>query len=156
MRLAPPENFLHPISSLSRTTLVMCAKPHSSSPRWPFWLLIAAWGCANTPQVAVYTGLAWLAEAQSFSHQHRLSTDVAFVLAGKPTPQRIARAVKSTPSRPMAPVPAEAVVKKIPLAFESVVEVLPPALRASRPALIAWACPESLRAPPPHGPPRLG
>ena len=126
-----------------------------SSARWPLWLLIAAWVCANTPQVAVYTGLAWLAEARSFSHQHRLGTDVAFVLAGKPTPQRIARAVKSAPSRPVAPVPAEAVMKKIPLAFESVAEVLPPALRASCPALVAWACPESLRAPPPHGPPRL-
>ena len=156
MRLVPPENFLHPISSSSRIIFVMRAKPRSSSARWPFWLLVAAWWCANTPQVAVYTGLAWLAEARSFSHQHRLSTDVAFVLAGKSTPPRIARAVKSAPSRPVAPVPAEAVVKKIPLAFESVAEVLPPALRATRPAMIAWAFPETFRAPPPHGPPRVG
>ena len=133
----------------------MFTNRRTQSVRWPFWLLIAAWLCANTPQIAVYTGLAWLAEARSFSHQHRLSTDVAFVLAGKPTPQRIARAVKSVPPQPLPPVPAEAVLKKIPLAFESVAEVLPPALRAIRPAEIARAFPESFRAPPPHGPPRV-
>ncbi|MEO6244097.1 MAG: hypothetical protein ABIQ12_01570, partial [Opitutaceae bacterium] len=92
----------------------MLTSTRSASARWPFWLLMVAWGCANTPQVGVYTGLAWLSEARSFSHQHRLSTDVAFVLAGKPTPQRIARAVKSTPVRPQPPVPAEAVLKKMP------------------------------------------
>ena len=135
--------------------MAMSAKIRSSTSRWPFRVLIAAWACANTPQIAVYTGLAWLAEARSFSHQHRLSTDVAFVLAGKPTPQRIARAVKSTPARSLPPVPAEAVLKKIPLACEGVAEVLPPALRASRPAEIARAFPESFRAPPPHGPPRV-
>lgn len=145
----------HPRAAWKRIMSGMFTHRRTQSVRWPFWLLIAAWMCANTPQVAVYTGLAWLAEARSFSHQHRLSTDVAFVLAGKPTPQRIARAVKSAPLRPVAPVPAEAVVKKIPLACESVAEVLPPALRASRPAEIAWVFPVSLRAPPPHGPPRV-
>ncbi len=128
----------------------------SRTSQWPFWLLLLAWTCANAPQTAVYAGLAWLTEARSFSHQHRLSTDVMFVLAGQPVPQRIARAAQSAPARPAVPVPAEAVVKKLPLAFEGLAEVLPPALRANRSADQARACPESFRAPPPHGPPRTG
>ena len=42
--------------------------------RWPFWLLVVAWGCANGPQAAVYTTVAWLVEARSFSHQYDLTS----------------------------------------------------------------------------------
>jgi hypothetical protein len=132
----------------------------SRSPQWPFWLLIAAWVCVNSPQVAVYATLSWLAEARSFTHQQRLVADVAHLLGGgEAAPSRIAqtlaRAKAHEPARPLPPVPAEAVLKKMPLAFERTAEFLPPALRAGFPRAAAQACPENFRAPPPHGPPRV-
>ena len=62
---------------------------HTTSRRWPFWLLIAAWVSANSPQAATYAVLAWLADARSFSHQHRLTLDVAHLLAGEKVPKRM-------------------------------------------------------------------
>jgi hypothetical protein len=128
------------------------------APQWPFWLLIAAWVCANSPQAAVYPFVSWLAEAPHFSHQHRLSTEVTRLLAGAPDATRAAQ-VASTPRSPATPrptpaVPPEAVLKQLPLSLENVATVLPPPWRSHRPAARSDAAPESLRAAPPHGPPR--
>lgn len=130
-----------------------------SAPQWPFWLLIVAWVCANSPQVAVYTALSWLTEGRSFTHQQRLVAEVAHLLGGgEAVPSRaaqtLARTQTHTPAKPLPPVSAEAVQKKITLALERSAEFLPLALRADYPCAAVRDCPESFRAPPPHGPPR--
>lgn len=125
-----------------------------SPPRWPFWLLIAAWVCANSPQAATYAVLTWLAEARTFSHQQRLTVDVAFLLGGEKAPARITHA-ESAPSAELPPaVPADAVLKKLPLALERTAETpdAPDRRERWRPGSPGW--PAALRAPPLLGPPR--
>ena len=102
-------------------------KPASTTaPRWPFWLLIVAWVCANSPQVATYAVLAWLAEARQFSHQQQLTRDVAHLLSGEKTPARETTVVVASDrgeekaSRPA--VPAASVLKKIDLSTEKLGE----------------------------------
>lgn len=133
------------------------ARP-SSTRKWPFWLLLAAWLCANSPQAAVFTVLTWLAEAPSFSHQERLAADVARLLGGaapsRPIAEAVARAQEQVPATPLPQVPADAVLKKIELSLEKTTDVLPAALRADRHREIAWLCPAPRRGAPPHGPPR--
>lgn len=129
-----------------------------SAPQWPFWLLLAAWVCANSPQAATYALFAWIAEARSFSHQQRLSSDVVALLGGEAAaPAEASRAAAAAPSpvEPLPAVPPDAVLKKFPLACEPVAEFLPPVLRADRPADDPRGIPGTLRAPPPHGPPRV-
>lgn len=50
--------------------------------RCPFWLLIAAWFCANTPQIASLHVILWVKNAHHFSHQQQLRHQVAAVLSG--------------------------------------------------------------------------
>lgn len=133
----------------------MKSKAHALSPRWPFWLLIAAWVCANSPQAATYAFLSWMAEARSFTHQQRLTADVARLLGGEREETQVAARENSPPPASLPAVPAEAVLKKIPLSVERTADVLPPALGASHPRVAAWLCPDVWRAPPPHGPPRV-
>jgi len=106
-----------------------CRRRLSASP-WPFWLLIAAWVCANAPQAALYAGLAWLAEARSFSHQQRLTVEVAYLLGGDAArPEqtaKVAAARTEAPAKAPAAVPVDAVLKKIVLALERGVEVRTP------------------------------
>lgn len=125
-----------------------------TSPRWPFWLLIAAWVCANSPQAATYAVLTWLAEARSFTHQQRLAVEVAFLLSGEKTPERISAAATATAAKLPPAVPADAVLKKLPLALECTAEspVAPTAPEQGRPASLRW--PGALRSPPLLGPPR--
>ena len=136
------------MSSLSR---------NRSTARWPFWLLIAAWACANSPQAATYALLTWFGEARHFTHQQRLTGDVAFLLGGDggQTEPMVARSENTSPTTPLPTVPVEAVLKKISLSTEGIAEVLPPALRARRPWEMSRECRDSLRVAPPHEPPRL-
>jgi hypothetical protein len=67
-----------------------------TSHRWPFWLLIAAWVCANSPQAATYAVLDWVASARHFSHQQQLAREVAHLLAGEKAPPR-SRALVAAP-----------------------------------------------------------
>ena len=125
-----------------------------SSARWPFWLLLGAWLCANSPQAATYAFLSWAAEARSFSHQQRLTTDVAFVLAGENRPAESAVAA-TAPSAPFAPaIPADAVLKKLDLAVEGTIHVLTFPLRAPEPAPLRLELAGVGRSAPPHEPPR--
>lgn len=131
-------------------------RSHRPPARWPFWLLLAAWFCANTPQAGLHPFLSWIDDARQFSHQHRLTADVAHLLAGAKTPATVV-ALNDEPAAPRpAPVPAPIPLKKIDLAMEDSAVLLPPALRACRPQEIERGCPDALRAPPPHGPPRAG
>src|ERR1022692_529976 len=75
---------------------------------WSFWLLLAAWLCANSPQSVAYSLITWAMRSQHFTHQERLKADVARLLTGKGAPPA-PRLVESVPARPVAaPVPAEA------------------------------------------------
>ena len=123
--------------------------------RWPFWLLLAAWVCANAPAIAVCALLAWLGEARHFSHQQRLMTEVACVLAGQETPG-VLDAVKDLPPAPPPALPAEIEFKKLDLALERTVEVWHPAMpdKDFPPTVIALN--GAWRAAPPHEPPRMG
>jgi hypothetical protein len=110
--------------------------------RWPFWLLLAAWFCANSPQAATHGVIVWLANARHFSHQQRLSAKVASILAGTEIPATLV-AASPAPERPFtAPAPAEAGLKKIDL-FVVITSVgISPAEQAD-----VWA--DTARMPPP-------
>jgi hypothetical protein len=127
----------------------------SAAPRWPFWLLLVAWICANSPQIAIFTALTWLDAGRDFSHQQRLTQQVAFMLGGETAPGIVAKAVEEAPVQPLPPLPPDAFAKKIQLSVERSAEFLPPALRAGRPESAEISCRDAERAPPPHGPPRL-
>ncbi len=97
----------------------MSPRLRNSSPRrWPFWLLFAAWFCANSPQAAVLAALNWMEHARHFTHQQRLEREVAQLLGGKAKAAATARLAQkeSAPARahPLA-VPPDAVLKKIEL-----------------------------------------
>lgn len=124
------------------------------SARWPFWLLIAAWVCANSPQAATYAFLTWLAEARSFAHQQRLTVEVAFLLGGGKEPERVARTENTAPAQPPPAVPPEAVLKKLPLALEHATESPFPQCDAALLRAGAIQFLDTERPPPLLGPPR--
>jgi hypothetical protein len=125
------------------------------SARWPFWLLLAAWFCANSPQAATYGLIVWLGQARHFSHQQRLTLQVATVLGGEHARSALA-ADKATPDRPVSPpIPAEATLKKIDLAITLSSELIPPACRALVPRFCTVSMPAAPWSEPPSEPPRF-
>ncbi|HEX2855001.1 MAG TPA: hypothetical protein VHO24_17335 [Opitutaceae bacterium] len=121
---------------------------------WPFWVLIAAWFCANTPQVAVYEFVSWLGSARHFSHQQRLQNDVVSVLTGDDASQLFMEGSEA-PATPFLPVvPTDAVLKKIELAVHHTSELLPPPVRALARAESESLVIGALRDRPPLEPPR--
>ena len=130
--------------------------------RWPFWLLLAGWLCANSPQVAVYTVLTWLAEAREFTHQRDLTRDVAFLLSGEKRESRVGEVLARTAAAqqdharnfPSAPVPAAAVLKKLDLASEAGALLAPPLSRTGAGWLEFDESGSRRRTPPAHEPPR--
>lgn len=128
--------------------------PNQASRRWPFWLLLAAWFCANAPQGAVPVFMTWLGEARSFSHQKRLTVQVAHILVGEQAHGLLAKA-ENVPVKPPTPaVPAEAAWKMIHLTVELTTEMLPPLLRGFSPKWKEIIVIARLRPAPPHQPPR--
>lgn len=131
----------------------------NSTPRWPFWLLIAAWVCANSPQAATYAVLTWIAEARQFSHQQQLTRDVAHLLVGEKAPARpeaiVAVATEDDRKASCPMVPATAVLKKIDLSTEKRIDGIRPSERIATLVLASDRWGDALRAPPPHGPPRV-
>ena len=125
--------------------------------QWPFWLLIAAWVCANTPAIAVCALLTWLGEARHFSHQQRLMTDVAYVLTGNQPPGLgVMAAVKDLPlPKPLPATTAGAELKKIVLMVERSVEMQTPYALEKDFVIQAITWHEARRAAPPHEPPRV-
>jgi hypothetical protein len=122
--------------------------------RWPIWLLVAAWFCANCPPTLICAGLIWLGEGRSFTHQQRLKSEVAHLLVGEKTHSLLSH-VPSFPVAPekSAPPPLPA-LKKIELAAEETLFWIAPRLPAPVHAGSALHAASALRAPPPHGPPR--
>jgi hypothetical protein len=127
------------------------------SARWPFWLLIAAWVCANSPQAATYAVLTWMAEARSFTHQQQLTFDVAHLLTGEEVPSKIVMAAAANNEQapePLPAVPSGAVIKKIDLSAENTATLVRAAVISMRQESRDDRRDDALRAPPPHGPPR--
>jgi hypothetical protein len=124
------------------------------SVRWPFWLLVVAWVCANGPQAATYAVLSWLHSAPSFKHQQRLTKDVVSLLTHRGAHAAVKQGATQVPARPLAPVPDEAVLKRLDLSCERVVEVASETSGASRVRAPEELCPPSRRPAPPHDPPR--
>ena len=111
--------------------------------RWPFWLLVAAWFCANTPQQVIYGAALWLANGRHFSHQERLRTDVIGLLTGKKTNPLLALAKSGPVPMPAAPLPPTDSLKKIDLYTADKPEpIAPPRLGAALP-ITAWRVPEN-------------
>ncbi|HVS51641.1 MAG TPA: hypothetical protein VHD62_04740 [Opitutaceae bacterium] len=132
----------------------MASPPRRPPPaRWPFWLLLAAWFCANSPQPAVYAAMGWLMEARHFSHQRALTLEVARLLSAAPaeTP-RVARA-ETKPAVPPA-LPADAVLKKRELACVPLSRSDGPRESTVNFAVASWRCPAPRGCEPAHEPPR--
>lgn len=138
----------------SRESILMRRSSPSTIARWPFWLLLAAWFCANSPQILTYELVEWVGSARQFTHQQRLTNQVVGVLTGD-TPVNLTAAPVDLAHVPFAPaVPADATLQKINLALPESVELFAltsePNIRSSldyRGALGA-------RAAPPDEPPR--
>lgn len=123
--------------------------------RWPFWLLIAAWVCANTPQLALITVAAWIGEARHFTHQKQLSLQVAALLGGQRETRALATAPKLPAPMPTPIIPADFFAKKFDLGLEIASAAPPPSLRSEVEGIADPAMPDSPSLTPPHEPPRV-
>lgn len=84
--------------------------------RWPFWLLIVGWFCANIPATAPMQVFTWIKGAEHFSHYSTLRESVASMLAGQPrvaAPQLAFSATDSPPHSLPPALPAEVEIRKI-------------------------------------------
>lgn len=118
-------------------------------------MLIAAWVCANMPQMAVIGLVAWIGEARAFRHQERLSLQVASLLTGARETTTVKAASSVPATSPVPVIPADFFAKKLDLAVEQTSEVLPRASRVHAHLAAHFTLPGSFRAAPPHEPPRL-
>lgn len=122
---------------------------------WPFWVLVLAWFCANTPGRLSYECAVWMAHARHFSHQERLKADVASLLGGHKANPLAALARSCAEPQPAAPAAATESLQKIDLYKADIVESVVPPTGASYAAaaespLAGHARPEPL-VPPPKG-----
>jgi hypothetical protein len=127
---------------------------HRSSLAAAFWLLIAAWLCANLRPGSVGAALSWLAEGRHFTHQHRLTASVAMLLGGERETPVVAKS-KPQSKPPASPaLPGEFNTRKLEYALERADRLPPPSMHKA--GYFAFEPDESseLRAPPLHGPPR--
>jgi hypothetical protein len=130
--------------------------PHHARLAATFWLLATAWICANIRPGVPGALLSWLSESARFSHQQRLTSQVAELLGGqKPV---AASAHSESPSKPPAnPLAlADSTFKKLEVPLTRPTRLLARAsvtIRFSNAelGLTGWD-----RAAPPHGPPRAG
>lgn len=130
------------------------SKRNPPSSRWPFWLLIVAWFCANSPQSATFALLTWVDTARHFSHQQKLTHDVAYLLAGQESPATLAVPVENHRPEPPPAIPPEATLKKLVLALERTIDRVPTVPRGSVARTRSAEPVELLAEAPPHEPPR--
>ena len=99
---------------------------HTALVRLPFWLMIAAWICANIPASATVYSFVWMKGAGHFSHHDELCESVANLLSGRQAPpgHRLAEAETAARSLPH-PLPVDGMIKKIDLTFSpAILEVV--------------------------------
>jgi hypothetical protein len=124
--------------------------------RWPFWLLVAAWWCANTPQAATFEVILWLKGAAYFSHQADLHADVAAILTGVP---KVARGhggqiLRETPP-PAVPLPKNVAIKRVGLCLQGETISSASQVAGEMIRLLHDQVPERRTSPPRLRPPRL-
>jgi hypothetical protein len=123
---------------------------------WPFWLLVAAWWCANTPQAATFEVILWLKGAAYFSHQADLHADVAAILTGVP---KVARGhggqiLRETPP-PAVPLPKSVAIKRVSLCLQEEPISSTGQMAGEMIRLLHDQTPERRTSPPRLRPPRL-
>ena len=130
------------------------ARKRRNNRSWPFFLMIAAWFCANTPQSMAFDMMVWAKGARHFSHQEQLKADVAFLLAGSNMKQIMATAKGAAASPVQASVPEDAVVKKIDLSSAETRYLGFRRADGQPKSVLEIAAAGSARAEPAHFPPR--
>jgi hypothetical protein len=96
----------------------MRPRRHFLSANWPFWLLIAAWFCANVPSTAILHTFVWVNGAKHFSHHSELRQNVVSLLTGKSHTTSEYLAATSTTTHPLpVSLPVDGTVKKIDLSL---------------------------------------
>lgn len=123
--------------------------------RWPFWLLVAAWFCANAPQRLTHEWAVWMANGRHFSHQERLKADVAALLGGKKTNPLVALAKSGPVHLPETPVPTTDSLKKIDLYAVDKAESIGPSALSSAHPITAWRVPGNSWPEPLVPPPKM-
>jgi len=119
---------------------------------WPFWLLIAAWVCANVPSTVMSGSFRWVVGTGHFSHYGELRQSVAALIAGEP-PALAAPATDEHRSLPEVP-PVERTPKKTLFALVSPTPII---LGTVTPPTRPTAALQPVAAPSrdvPHPPPR--
>lgn len=124
------------------------------SVKWPFWLLMVAWVCANVPQTALFATFAWLADARHFNHQQRVTLEVARLLGGEAGADPIELSSAEGERTPPPLVTTDGAAKKIVLALEPTSTALASAWVSGSEASGGVGAPEARREPPPVEPPR--
>lgn len=119
-----------------------------------FVLLALGWACANLRPGTIGAVLDWAQASAQFSHQQRLTLQVATLLAGTPREAQVAKADPAPRPAPKTPAVGETLFKKleVPLAREVAVaarEEMDANYRATECVVRGEG-----RAAPPHGPPR--
>jgi hypothetical protein len=97
--------------------------------RWPFWLLVAAWCCANSPPRTAFEFFVWAGHGLHFSHQEQLKAEVAAMLGARKINPVVATSKAGPANLPAAPLPAEGVLKKIDLCLSKRMESIGPSTR---------------------------
>lgn len=132
------------------------SQPVSARYACAFVLLALGWACANVRPGTVVAVLDWVQASARFSHQQRLTLEVATLLGEMRRDAQVAKA--ETMPKPASKTPAvgETMFKKleVPLAREV-------SVAASGDLSVEYGVAERVmrgegRAAPPHGPPRAG
>jgi len=121
-----------------------------------FVLLALGWACANVRPGTVAAVLDWVQASARFSHQQRLTLEVATLLGETPREARVARADPASEPAPKTPAVGETMFKKLEVPLAREVAVAAREDRAAGYRAMQCAVRGEERAAPPHGPPRAG
>ena len=119
-----------------------------------FWLLAAAWLCANIRPGTLSAMFEWLADSRHFSHQERLAADVAALLGGEKPVASVAESEASHEPAPPLPVVPENAFKKLEAPLGRSVQVAAASCRRVDFLTENLRTGGEGRAAQPHGPPR--
>lgn len=119
-----------------------------------FWLLAAAWLCANIRSGTVSGLITWIEESSKFSHQRRLTLEVAMLLGGEKPAEAVAKADPAPKPAPNESAVQEGPFKKleVPLARNAGLSATPISSRTY--GVNDCDVRDRARAAPPHDPPR--
>ena len=124
----------------------------------PFWLMVAAWLCANVPHSAYVEVIQGLEGIRHFSHQAQLTADTLNVLQGRGH-QAVVKSEsaprKAPPGRP-AGIPGESLLKKFEFAVLACDDIREPIEARVNYSEFESRPPDVFFGDVPHPPPRNG